>query len=66
MPICFTRPIRHGPYTRRCQPLRPRGIPPKTYNTRNGRGFSLAQAIWAVHLGSFDVMLLNETKISGK
>ena len=52
-----TAPLRH-------HPPRPHGLSLGTYNIRNGRGFGLAQDIRAVHLGIFNVMLLNNTKFT--
>ena len=70
MPITFSRPIRHGydrlhtappPLCRR--PRHPPGLAIGTLNIWDGRGFGLAQAIWAVEHRGFDVMLLTETNI---
>ena len=33
------------------------------YNIWDVHGFGLPQAIWEIHLGSYDLMLLTETKI---
>ena len=71
--MCFTCPLCHGvellntappPLLR--WPPRPKGVSLGTYTIRNGRGFGLTQAIREVHIGSFDVMLLTETKITSE
>ena len=69
MTFIFYRLIPHGagrlhtaPPRRR--PPHPTRIAIRALNILDGRGFGLAQAIWAVERGGFDVMLLTETKIS--
>ena len=37
----------------------------KNCNIHNGQGFGIFQAIWAVQVGGFDLMVLMETKITG-
>ena len=73
MPINFSRPIPHGanrlhtasPLPRR-RPRRPPGLAIGTLNIRDGRDFGLAQAIWVLVRGGFDVMLLTKTKIQSE
>ena len=67
MPTCFAHPIWHGrdrlhtaPPPLRHNLSRPRGLNLRAYNISDG----LAQAIWAVHLRNYKVMMLSETKIS--
>ena len=71
------RLVCHSPFTDRhsmalttcthCRrPPHPPGIAIRTLNIWDGRGFGLAQAIWAVEHGGFDVMLLTETKIQSE
>ena len=64
MPIYFARPLFHG--VDHLHTAYPRGLSLGTYNIYHGRGFSLAQAIWEVHIDSFDVMLLTETNITSE
>ena len=45
-------------------PSHPPGIAISTLNIRDGRGFSMAQAIWKVDHRVFDVMLLTKMNIS--
>ena len=63
--ICFTLPLPHFrdrlhtvPSPPRHNPLRPRRLKLGTYNIRDGQGFGLAQAIRAVQLGNFGVLIL--------
>ena len=67
MPTCFANPIWHGrdrlhtaPPPLRHNLSRPRGLNLRAYNISDG----LAQAIWAVHLRNYNVMMLSETNIS--
>ena len=48
------------------RPPRPSKLATRTLNIQDIRGFGLAQAIWAVELWRFDVMLLTETNIHSK
>ena len=72
MPIYFTRLNQHGadwlhsaalppPLCR--HPSRSTDLAIGTLNTRGGRGFRLAQAVRAVKLGDFDLMVLTESNI---
>ena len=70
MLLTFSQPRTHGanrlhmaPPLRRCPPLPP-GLSIGMLNVRDGQGFGLAQAIRAVDLRCFDVMILTKTKIS--
>ena len=45
---------------------RPWGLSLGKYHTRNGQGSVIVQAIWAARIGSFDLMILTETKITNK
>ena len=70
MPLTFYGPILYGtnclhraPPPLRRQPPHPPRLAIGTLNIRDDRGFRLAQAIWAVECGGFDVMLLTDTKI---
>ena len=71
MPICLSHPIRHvgdhlhmaPPPLRRRQP-HPQGISLGTFNIRGGWDYGVTQAIWAVQVGRFDVMLMTDTKIT--
>ena len=45
------------------RPPCPPGLAIGTPNIWNDRSFGLAQAIWAVECGGFDIILLTETKI---
>ena len=71
MTISFTHPIWHGanrihlefPPPHHRIP-RPPGIAIVIINIWNGRGFRIAQVVRAVELGSFNLMVLTETKIS--
>ena len=65
MTICFTHPLRHvrdrihtAPPPRSHNLPLPQGLKLGTYNIRNSRGFALAQAIWEVQIGNYDVMIL--------
>ena len=51
-------PRRRTPY--------PPGLKLGTYNIWDGQVFGLPQAIWAVHLGNYNLMLLTEMKILDK
>ena len=69
-PLAFSQPIPHGADRLHTAPPRlclrppyPPGLAIRTLNIRYGRGFGLAQAIWAVERGGLDVMLLTKTKI---
>ena len=71
MPLTFSRTNPHGAdrLHMALPPLclrtpRPPGLAIGMLNIRDGRGFGLAQSIWAVESRGFDVMLLTETKIS--
>ena len=71
MPLTFSRPIPHCNsrlHTTltppRFWPLCPTGLSIGTLNIRDGQGFGLAKAIWAVEHGGFEVMVLTKTKIS--
>ena len=73
MTIYFTCPLHHGMENLHmvppppCHPLlRPWWLSLGTYNIRDIRDFIRAQAIWAVHLGNFDVMVMTETNITRK
>ena len=69
MQIHFTRPLCHG-YDRihaLTSPLRRRspcshGLKLGMYNIQYGQGFGLPQALKAVQLGKYDLVLLTETK----
>ena len=71
MPLEFSRPIPHGadwlytaPPPPRCQPSHTTRLVIGKFNIQDGRDFGLAQAIWAVDRGGFDMMILTETNIS--
>ena len=71
MSICLTRTINHGWYCFHTAPpplhqrtLIPQGISLGTLNIHDGWGYGLAQAIQELHIGSFDLMILTETKIT--
>ena len=73
MNICFTCPILHcvdrlhtATMPLRRQLLLPWGLSLRTYNIRDGRGLGHTQAIWAVQLISFDVMILTYTNITSE
>ena len=53
-----------APPTPRSSPPHPPWINLGTYNIQDGRGLGLHQAIQAVHLRNYDLMLLTETKIT--
>ena len=53
------------PPPRQQQPL-PRGLSLRTFNIRNVRGYRLAQAIRAVQIGSFNIIILKEAKITNQ
>ena len=70
MPICFTLPLRHVSdrlHTAPPQPRRrlphPLGINLGTYNIRDDCGFAPSQAIRAVQIGNYNLVLLTEKKI---
>ena len=73
MTITFNWPIIHGgdhphsapPPPRRRKPC-PQGLSIGIYNIRDGQGFRLAQAIRAVQVGGFNLMVLTETKVTRK
>ena len=48
----------------RCYPPRPRVLSHRTFNIHDSRGFGLAQAIGAVHIGSFNPMIMTDTNIT--
>ena len=50
----------------RCRSPQPRVLSIGTYNIRNVNGFGIAQAIWAVQVGGFNLMVLTETKVTGQ
>ena len=69
MPLCITQPIIHGgnqlqiaPSPPRRRTTYPRVLSLGALNIRNGRGSRLAQAIWVVKIGSFNLMILTEVK----
>ena len=70
MPLTFSQQIYHGddrlqtalPLPRHW-PQCPPGLTIGTLKILDGRGFGMAQAIWAVERGFFDVMLLTKTEI---
>ena len=69
--ICLARPISHGRYHLHKAPLTPRqltthpcGLSLGTLNICNSRGSVIVQAIQAVQIGSFDLMILTETNIN--
>ena len=73
MPICITQLISHGrdwlhtaPTLPLWWPMRPRWLFLRTLNLRDGRGSGLAQAIRAVYIGVFDLMILMETNITSQ
>ena len=73
MPVNFYRPISHGanrlhmaPPTPLHRTQCPPGIFIGTLNIRYSRGFGLAQDIWTVERGFFDVMVLTKTKIQSE
>ena len=68
MLICFARPLCHvvDRLHTAPPPPPPRGLSLGTYNIRYARGSGLAEAIWLVQLGSFNVMLLTKTNITSK
>ena len=73
MLIFLTRPISHDVdclYMAPPPPLRhtlhPRGLSLGTLNIHDGRGSGIAQAIMAVQIGVFDLMILMETKITNQ
>ena len=70
MPIYFTHHIRRVrdllnmvPPPLQLRPTYPPCLNHLMYNIRYGQGFILPQAIWAVQLGNYDLMLLTETNI---
>ena len=70
IPLTFSRRIPHGadrlytaPLLTCRRPPRPPIITIGMLNIRDGWGFGLAQAIWAVDRGGFDVVLITKTKI---
>ena len=72
MPITFYQTIHHGtnrqhtaPPPPRHRPSYPPGLAIRTLNIRDGRGFGLAQAIRALELSGFDLMLLTDTNPDG-
>ena len=71
MAIRFTQPIRHGKDRLHTALLTPRRRLPKiwglsiaTFNICDNQGFRLEQAIQAVHIGGFDLMILTATNIT--
>ena len=71
MPICITRLIIHSGYRLHTEPppLRqwtphPLRISLGTLNINDGRGSGIAQAIWAVQIDGFDLIILTETNIT--
>ena len=71
MPICITRPVRNGrdclhtvPPPPRQWVLKPRGLFIGALNIRDGWVFGIAQAIWAVYINGFDLMIRIDTKIA--
>ena len=73
MPICPTRPIIHDGYRLHTAPpplcrqtSHRRGLSLRTFNTHDGRGFMLVQAIRAVQISGFGLMIMIETKIANQ
>ena len=71
MTISFTQSIRHGAnrihlatQVTRCRPPLPPRLAIRTLNVCNRRVFGIAQAVQAFEVGSFDLIILIETKIS--
>ena len=63
-PLCGPPP--HGTAATVLPSATPRRLSLGIYIIRNGQGFGLDQAIWEVHLDSFDVMLMTNTKITSE
>ena len=74
MPICFVWPVRHGGELLHMAPaplrlhwmLHPQGLFLRTFNICYCQVFGLTQGIWAIYIGSFNLMILMETNITNQ
>ena len=69
--ICFAQPISHDGYRihmepppQRCLPPLPQGLSLGTINIRDSQVPGIAQDIWAVQIGSFNLIIMTDTKIT--